>query len=313
MKKSLLLLLASVLLASCSTYKTSDSDLTFSSIELNAEPVIPVGDDIDTQGKNIMFLGWIDVFVKKPNILEPDATEEQVNYVLAHTAAKRGANAVIHVSYKAGLNLTGQRKLFGRGQAVYLTPPLDQQPSVVEITPSDEVSEQAPAQLATPIQEAEKPVVEQAQPEIVAAEEESAPLIIATEDKQSEEVSAISEPEQTFEQTPEQIEAPQPQKVSAVLINQATPQQDTKKSDESSGVIIKAKQDAPIASDVPLPVQIQSIQGLSDEQNRLQLMLNSARFLEQKARKHKDKDMHRTTLNLIQLLESHQRFLSDLK
>lgn len=271
MKKNLILLFCSFFLASCTTYKTSDSDLAFASVHIKQAPVIPVG-DMDTDDKAISFLGWIDVFVQKPNMLEPDATKEQVNYVLAHTAEKRGANAVIHVTYKESLNLTGRKKMYGRGQAVRLSNPLEAEPS----TPQPFIS----AKLAQPTL--------------------SEPILAA---EANDEAMAV--------------QAPLPSAVAPAIV-QTAPIAYTEQ--EPAAAIIQPRSDAIILTSRKTligaqqpPVSEQAFDGLSEQANRMQQMLNSARFLEQKAKAHNDKDMYNATLRLIQMLESQQRFFNNLQ
>jgi|GEM_PF-4365168 len=291
MKKTLIILIAGFCIASCSTYKTSDPDLSFTSVDINEDPVIPVG-HIDTQGKAINFLGWIDVFVQKPNMIQADANEELVNYVLAHTAAKRGANAVIHVSYKESLNLTGRKKMFGRGQAVLLTHREEEKPAPAKPLLSAELVEPTEAVIPSPAAAETQPVTEPSIP---------ATIEVATEAPIEE--TQLAEQEQAPVEQAIVVTTP-PRKVpaesSAIINKQAT-----------GGVIYTPKKDSPAAEKTLFTNR--SYDDLSDEQNRMQLMLNTARFIESKIQTLNDKDLHSASSRLIQMLESQQQYLHALE
>lgn len=255
MKKTLVLLLSASVLAGCSFYTTNVNDIRFESTRMDQRLEIPVG-DVEVSADQLTYLGWVDAYVQKPSALEPDPTQEQVNFVLAHIGKQRGADAVIHVTYKEGISLSGRTRLEGRGQAIRIdslhtenavTPPAFNSISNNTVAPPasrQRLTDQLSARTAEP-----------------AATSATVPAA-----------------------TPSASRSNTPPPATSVVIT--TPDDNTQ--------YRTSRRDK-----------------MSEQRERTELMLNNARFLEQKAQEHHDRDMHNATLRLIQQLESQRRFFAE--
>ncbi len=117
MKKILVLALVAVSLGGCASYRTS------SGIDLSKPDAKTVLSEVEILKTSLpkdsyKSLGIVNAVVKKLTIFHEDPTEEQVNIALAEKARKKGANAVINVTYKKGVGLTTWGYIKATGEAV---------------------------------------------------------------------------------------------------------------------------------------------------------------------------------------------------
>lgn len=253
MKKTLALMLASSLLAGCSFY-TTNSDLRFENTRLDRKLPIPVGEPTEPADQ-LTFLGWVDAYVQKPNVMAADPTRLQVDHVLAHLAKQRGADAVIHVSYKEAVGMNTLKRLEARGQAVRF----NSRHANNKTTPESFTS----VAVTTALPPSDK--------------------LRLTEQLNTQPVDMQSAYQTPAEQAPATPVA-KPLPAAVTTADTATRKQLTDSN-------YTGQRDA-----------------LTEQRDRLQLMLNNARFLQKKAEEHNDKDMQNSAMRLIQLLESQQRY-----
>lgn len=282
MKKTCLLLLAALSIAGCSHYTTNSKDIRFESVNLHIRPAIPVGGD-EHPNEKFSYLGWVDAYVQKPSSLQPDPTEAQVNYVLAHLAKERGADAVVHVTYKNSIGITGLTRLEARGQAIRLDKPeakAGTQFTPLRVTTVTPLSEQK--SLGEKLNELSAPL-----PPIVPTEANPAPVAADSpiEVLHHDEQPIIADERPVFnhlDQPAKKKERPAP--IGSASIAKVTP--------EAEYFSYTASRRDKMA----------------EQRERVDLMLNNARFLENKAKESGDRDALNASLRLIQMLESQKRF-----
>lgn len=73
-------------------------------------------------GRRYRVIGPVEVSVKKLTIFHKDPTREQANEALGERARAMGADAVVNVTYKAGIGLTTWGYIDATGTAVKLQP-----------------------------------------------------------------------------------------------------------------------------------------------------------------------------------------------
>jgi hypothetical protein len=78
--------------------------------------------DSNLPGRNYREIGPIEVSVKKLTIFHIDPTKEQANDALIDRARQMGADAVINITYKAGIGFTTWGYIDAHGLAVKLQP-----------------------------------------------------------------------------------------------------------------------------------------------------------------------------------------------
>lgn len=277
------LLLAFALLAACSTYK-SNSELTFETIELNEyKPVIPVG-DLDVTADQLTYLGWLEAEVTKPSILHDDPTERQAAIVLGYLAQKeKGADAVIHVSYKLGGNLSPLTRIKARGQAVKINRlPEQEQTAATAPAETTDTAKPPPADNATP--GSTEAITETTAPQAVEQPEPPAGTVKEGElDIEAELAKATAPPITDAQRMP----YPAPES--------------GKKDTKAKGYIRKEKPQDPAAR---LYNELIERDANADRRERIDLILNNIYYLEEKAEAYNDEDMKRATERMMQLLQN---------
>lgn len=292
MKKFYSLLLLSLVLTGCSTYKTSNNDILFSRPNIDQQPLIPVG-ELPLENDQYTFLGWVEAYVQKPAVWKPNATEEQAKFILSYAAQEQDADAVIHISYREKFNYLGLRRLIIRGQAIKLAPEfaakLNEQATQTEvlkdkeslIEPTNETVQAAVSEIAIePDAVIEKPV---------ELSEEALPVV-----QDNIDTSAIDEI--LAQQPPEN---PAPFTGDPVTVT-------------SAAVIIRKKTEE-VEEVADACFMFDANESLDEQINETQLMINNAHFLAGRLKKHKDKEALDAVGRLIILLQKQQAFLEASK
>lgn len=282
-------LLAVLLLAGCSTYRTN-SDLSFDTVQLDQyKPVIPVG-DVDFAVEELTFLGWVEAEVTKPSILHDDPTERQAAIVLGYLAQQeKNADAVIHVSYKLGGNLSPLTRMVARGQAVLINRK-EAPPAAVageaEAVPEAMVEAKLEAStdtaaVAAPAPAAGTRVTDTSLP--ASATSADTPTVAPDNNKQHNALDVEAELAKATARITDADRVPYPLPAAA---QPAT------------------KMPAPAPADPAIRLYDQLIERDldADRRERIDLILNNVYYLQQKARRYNDKDMQVTTERMIQLL-----------
>lgn len=259
-------LLCILLLSSCSTYKTSSNDISFTGTKFHEQPVLPLENQgLDNQ--DIRFLGWIEAYVLSPSVFKSAPTQQQVNYVLAHQAKQQGADAVLHVSYKESFSATGKSRITAKGQAIQIK----------------SASEKAWVQ--------EEPALVEQQNDAV--------LVMSELDEQVEPEAVIKNESEVFaEQELAVINVISP---SQLMVKQQAVKPIPTDTTVSALVIKEEKAEAKNTSGVQLISHLN--QFYDDEMNRMQLMHNNAQNLKQHAQKYNDKAMLNAAERLLEQLE----------
>lgn len=312
MKKHLLIgLLSLCVLSACSTYKTSSKEIRFSGTQFHEKPVIPVG-NMEVENEQIRFLGWIEAYVTSPSFLKPAPTEQQANYVLAHEAKKQGADALLHVDYKKSITATGQSRISARGQAIEIrTKALPEQPEPSQLEQEQSFTAVLAVEADVPTQfdagvaeETGKLAAEPLQTEQFA----SGQLVTSSaqqENRSQIQVATVAEPDTGIA---EAVEASSSQ----LIVNTSAQSKKSNVSGASSALILKTE---PVAPENTSGVQL--IQHLNffydDELNRIQLMMNNASFLLEKAKRSKDREAMLAAERLLEQLRLQQQAFSIFK
>lgn len=112
---------ALVVMSGCASYRVSS----------NVEPSAPAATPATTRviltednlpGQKYKELGPVEVSVKKLTVFHKDPTKEQANEALIERARALGADAVINITYKAGIGFTTWGYIDAKGLAVKLQP-----------------------------------------------------------------------------------------------------------------------------------------------------------------------------------------------
>jgi hypothetical protein len=114
------LVLALAVLSGCASYRIS------SNVELPPEsppqqvlaPVVLAEDNLP--GRKYREIGPVEVSVKKLTIFHKDPTKEQAQDALIERARAMGADAVINITYEAGIGFTTWGYMDAKGLAVKL-------------------------------------------------------------------------------------------------------------------------------------------------------------------------------------------------
>ena len=112
-------IIAAASLSGCASYRTDSN--------IDAESVTPVNSTASVlimegiPGKPYKEIGPIEVSVKKLTVFHKDPTKEQANEALVEKAKIVGANAVIKVTYSAGVGFTTWGYMDAKGIGVKLT------------------------------------------------------------------------------------------------------------------------------------------------------------------------------------------------
>lgn len=298
MNKSAVCLLAALLLAGCSHYTTTSKDIRFESTHLHIRTAIPVG-DVEYGADEISYLGWVDAFVQKPSALQPDPTKDQVNYVLAHLAKERGADAVIHVTYKESIGVTGLTRLEARGQAIRIDKLHAEDPA----KPAEFTSVRTQTLSAASDQKTLREQLADHTAQSINTSSRTEPVAPIAAPVATEDSVAYVGPD-----VPMFIEkAPTPIRTETDDLPVFNHLEEKKKQERP----------APIGAQAPAKVTPESESfsytasrrdRMTEQRERTDLMLTNARFLEKKALEHSDKDAMNAALRLIQMLEAQRRF-----
>lgn len=262
-----------IALTGCSSYRTN-TDISFSSTLLSGQkPAMPV--DAEVPADQITYLGWVDARVVKPSYFHDAATKEQANIVLAEQAKKLGADAVINVNYKRGINMATLPKLDARGQAVRINAW-----HIGEPDPSVVMAEHAYTSPTLTLPNNgnthSKPVID-----LNAKAAQTAPSLTTT----SVDLTAI---------VPLTATATIP---AAASVTSATTAVNT----------------IPNAANTATTPSMADPMGIDkgEQVNSLNIMLANAKFLQAKAKEHKDKDMYKSASRLVHQIENHMLEYTD--
>ncbi|MFZ4701880.1 MAG: hypothetical protein ACOYMG_17680 [Candidatus Methylumidiphilus sp.] len=121
LKRSILLITAMVasLVSGCASYRT-ESNIPSAAMPMAASSGEVLISEDSLTNRKYKVLGPIEVSIKKLTVFHSDPTKEMANQALVEKARAIGADAIIEVTYKAGIGLTTWGYLDASGKGVKL-------------------------------------------------------------------------------------------------------------------------------------------------------------------------------------------------